>query len=75
MVEQMRLQKRQLNKAQRDMTRDRAALERQEKQLVSTVSKTCLFLPLLLPNDPVSLSLKILTGILIKKELNDNDSV
>lgn len=30
----MKQQKRQLNRAQREMTRDRGALERQEKQLV-----------------------------------------
>ena len=34
-TEQMRQQKRQLNKAQRELTRDRNALDRQEKQLVS----------------------------------------
>lgn len=36
----MRLQKRQLNKAQRDLTRDKSALERQEKQLVSVILLT-----------------------------------
>ena len=34
-IEQMRQQKKELNKTQRQLTRDQSALERQEKQLVS----------------------------------------
>ena len=37
-IEQMKQQKRQLNRVQREMTRDKGALERQEKQLVCVIS-------------------------------------
>ncbi|XP_065057082.1 charged multivesicular body protein 2b-like [Rhopilema esculentum] len=37
--EQVKQQKRQLNKVQREMTRDRGALERQEKQLENEIKK------------------------------------
>jgi len=43
-IEQMRQQKKELNKTQRQLTRDQSALERQEKQLVSLLLLIILFL-------------------------------
>ena len=43
-LEQMKQQQRALRKTNRDLERDRSALDRQEKQLVSVLKQKCSFL-------------------------------